>query len=385
MENILRIKEKCVGCKSCEQSCPRHCISMEDNKEGFWYPVIDVKKCVECGMCLKTCPVENTKLHRNQPQIVWAWRNKNDEVIMRSASGGAADSAAKAVLQMDGVVYGASYDEQLGVSHIEIESDKEREKIQSSKYVQSDPKDSYSKVKKRLAEGKAVLYTGTPCQIAGLYAFLSSDHPNLYTVDLICHGVPSPKFFAKYLDYRTEQLGEQVTYFNFRSKDKRGWGTQYLFLLKTREKNETNPLLLDRYGKHFMDGDCYRECCYQCAYANIKRVGDLTVGDFWGIAKSHPEFNSPKGVSSVFANTEKGIILLEKMKVFADTEAATLEEAMMKQHNLVQPSVRPKARTFFYKRIDEPDFIANLKIGLQLKARIKAILPNGLIRKIKAL
>lgn len=130
------------------------------NKEGFWYPVIDVKKCVECGMCLKTCPVENTKLHRNQPQIVWAWRNKNDEDIMRSASGGAADSAAKAVLQMDGVVYGASYDEQLGVSHIEIESDKEREKIQSSKYVQSDPKDSYSKVKKRLAEGKAVLYTG---------------------------------------------------------------------------------------------------------------------------------------------------------------------------------------------------------------------------------
>ena len=120
MENILRIKEKCVGCKSCEQSCPRHCISMEDNKEGFWYPVIDVKKCVECGMCLKTCPVENTKLHRNQPQIVWAWRNKNDEDIMRSASGGAADSAAKAVLQMDGVVYGASYDEQLGVSHIEI-------------------------------------------------------------------------------------------------------------------------------------------------------------------------------------------------------------------------------------------------------------------------
>lgn len=182
MENISRIKEKCVGCKSCEQSCPKHCISMGENKEGFWYPVVYEKNCVACGKCLKTCPAENIEQHRNMPQTVWAWRNKNDADIMKSASGGAADSAAKAVLQMGGVVYGAAYDEQLAVSHIEIESNAEREKIQSSKYVQSDPNDSYSKVKQRLAEGKKVLYTGTPCQIDGLYAFLGGDKPNLYTV-----------------------------------------------------------------------------------------------------------------------------------------------------------------------------------------------------------
>lgn len=184
MENISRIKEKCVGCKSCEQSCPKHCISMEENKEGFWYPVVDEKNCVECGKCLKTCPVENAEQHRNTPQTVWAWRNKNDVDLMKSASGGAADSAAKAVLQMGGVVYGAAYDEQLVVSHIEIESNVRREKVQSSKYVQSDPNNSYSKVKQRLAEGKKVLYTGTPCQIAGLYAFFGGDKPNLYTVDI---------------------------------------------------------------------------------------------------------------------------------------------------------------------------------------------------------
>jgi hypothetical protein len=138
-------------------------------------------------------------------------------------------------------------------------------------------------------------------------------------------------------------------------------------------------------GKHFMDGDCYRESCYQCVYANTSRVGDITVGDFWGIAKSHPEFNSPKGVSSVFVNTEKGQELFEKMKPFAETEQATLKEAMVKQGNLVQPSNRPENRSNFYREIDEPDFVSNLKVGLQLKARIKTILPSKLIQKIKSL
>ena len=208
MENISRIKEKCVGCKSCEQSCPKHCISMVENKEGFWYPSVDEKSCIECKVCLKKCPVENTEFHRNEPHRVWAWRNKNDVDIMRSASGGAADSAAKTILQMGGVVYGAAYDEQLAVSHIEVTDEAERENLQSSKYVQSDPKDSYTKVKQRLSEGKTVLFTGTPCQIAGLYAFLGGNPENLYTVDLICHGVPSPKFFKKYLEYQNKQTAD---------------------------------------------------------------------------------------------------------------------------------------------------------------------------------
>lgn len=383
MKNISRIKEKCVGCKSCEQSCPKHCISMVENKEGFWYPFIDEKNCIECELCLKKCPVENMDFHRKEPQKVWAWRNKNDADIMRSASGGAADSAAKTVLQMGGVIYGAAYDEQLTVEHIEVTDDVEREKLQSSKYVQSDLKDSYSKVKKQLWKGKMVLFTGTPCQIAGLYAFLGGDQENLYTLDLICHGVPSPKFFKKYLEYQKEQMGDRVIYFNFRSKDKRGWGTQYL--LKTKTKTKTKLLSLDRYGKHFMDGDCYRESCYQCAYANTSRVGDLTVGDFWGIGKSHPDFNSLKGVSSVFVNTKKGERLFEMMRPFAEVEEATLEEAVVKQHNLVYPSSRPEVRTDFYKGIDDPGFIGHIKVGFQLKARLKSMVPNKLIQKIKSL
>ena len=144
-------------------------------------------------------------------------------------------------------------------------------------------------------------------------------------------------------------------------------------------------LILYAYGKHFMDGDCYRESCYKCAYANTSRVGDLTVGDFWGIAKSHPSFNSPKGVSSVFVNTEKGQKLFEMMRVLAEVEEATLEEGMVKQHNLVQPSNRPVTRDTFYKSVDEPGFIENIKVGFQPKARLKSVLPNKLIQKIKSL
>ena len=383
MENISRIKEKCVGCKSCEQSCPKSCISMKENEEGFWYPVIDEKNCVECKLCLKKCPVENIEFHRNKPKEVWAWRNKNDEDIMRSASGGAADSAAKAVLQMGGVVYGAAYDEHLMVSHIEVLDDVERKRIQSSKYVQSDLKDSYMKAKQRLLEGKIVLFTGTPCQIAGLYAFLGGDQKNLYTVDLICHGVPSPKFFKKYLEYQSKQMADRVIYFNFRSKDKRGWGTQYL--LKTKTKTKTKTLSLDRYGTHFMDGDCYRESCYQCGYANMSRVGDLTVGDFWGIAKSHPEINSPKGVSSVFVNTEKGKHFFEMIQSFAEVKETSLEEGMVKQHNLISPTIRPCQRDSFYKTIDVPDFIERLRVGLRLKERIKGLIPTKIIQKLKSL
>lgn len=381
MENISRIQERCVGCRSCEQSCPKHCISIVENEEGFWYPVVDKQSCVGCKMCLKACPVENTKLHRSIPQYVWAWRNKNEADIMRSASGGAADSAAKAVLQIGGVVYGAAYDERLVVSHIEVTDTAGREKLQSSKYVQSDLKNCYSQAKKRLSEGRIVLFTGTPCQIAGLYAFLGGDRANLYTVDLICHGVPSPKFFKKYLEYQNKQMAERIIYFNFRSKDKRGWGTQYL--LKTKTKTKTKTLSLDRYGKHFMDGDCYRESCYQCAYANIERVGDLTVGDFWGIAKSHPDFYSPKGVSSVFVNTEKGEHLFEQMLELADVQEATLEEGLVKQGNLVKPTVRPENRENFYRDIDKADYIQKMKVGVQMKERIKAALPTETVKFIK--
>jgi coenzyme F420-reducing hydrogenase beta subunit len=383
MENISIIGDKCVGCRSCEQVCPASCISINENHEGFLYPSVDENACIRCGRCVRCCPVENEDMHRNQPTEVWALTNKNEENIMNSASGGASDILVRAILKEDGLAYGAAYDENLTVHHIEVTSDEDAYKLQSSKYVQSNTEDTYTQIKKRLKERKKVLFTGTPCQVAGLYSFLGGDNENLYTVDLICHGVPSPKLFKKYVEYQENVFGGKLIYYNFRSKEKRGWGTQYLLKTKTKTKTKTNILSLDRYGKHFMASDCFRECCYQCVYSNTDRVGDITIGDFWGIGKNHPDFFTPKGVSSVFVNTNKGRELLELIKQNGKVEKATLQEGLIKQGNLVKPSGRPENRDHFYDDIDDPGFIQNLKVGLALKERVKSVVPASVIRKIK--
>lgn len=381
MKNISTIGNRCVGCRSCEQVCPISCISINENHEGFLYPSVDEDACILCGRCINSCPIENREIHRNQPSEVWAVTNTNAENIMNSASGGASDIFVRTTLRNNGVAFGAVYDEKFHVHHIEVTTVDDAYKFQSSKYVQSDTENVYTQIKDRLKEGRKVLFTGTPCQVAGLYSFLGGDDENLYTIDLICHGVPSPKLFKKYVEYMEKILGEKLIYYNFRSKEKRGWGTHYL--LKTKTKTKTNALSLDRYGKHFLASDCLRECCYECAYASIDRVGDITVGDFWGISKSHPDFFTAKGVSSVFVNTNKGYSMLKQMPGTEKLEKATLEEGMMKQGNLRKPSERPKSRDHFYDHIDDPDFIENMKIGSEIKERVKSMIPTKVINKLK--
>ncbi|WP_102343311.1 Coenzyme F420 hydrogenase/dehydrogenase, beta subunit C-terminal domain [Galactobacillus timonensis] len=380
-DNISIIGNACVGCRSCEQSCPVKCIMVMPNNEGFLYPNINEEKCIHCGNCMTHCPIKNQDLHRNTPKEVWALRNKNDKDIFNSASGGASDLLASDVLNDGGIVYGAAYDDNFRVYHIEITKPADKWKIQSSKYVQSDTENVYTRVKDNLKNGKQVLFTGTPCQIAGLYAFLGKDYENLYTIDLICHGVPSPLFFKKYLEWQDKKMGGKTIYYNFRSKAKRGWGTQYL--LKTKTKTKTKTLSLDKYGCHFMAADCYRESCYQCLYANTKRVGDITIGDFWGIGRSHPAFYSEKGVSSVFINTDKGKELFGRIKKDAFLQSATLEEGLIKQGNLEHPAERPKVRDRFYADLNKLDFIEKIQVGLKVKERLKAILPADLIRILK--
>ena len=374
MENISVIKEKCVGCRSCELICPKNCVELSPNQEGFLYPLVNNEKCIYCGLCMSSCPAIKENRHKNIPQSVWAFKNRDVSEIMNSASGGAADVATRVILQQNGIVYGAAYDEDFTVKHIGVTNNSEKNRLQSSKYVQSDTNNCYSKVKESLERGMKVLFTGTPCQIDGLYSYLHENNPNLFTLDLICHGVPSPKFFKKYLEYQDKKMKDKVIYFNFCLNYKRGWGTYYL--IKTKKKAKTNLLSLDKYGKHFLAGDCYRECCYHCQYANIKRVGDITVGDYWGIIKSHPKFYSNKGVSCVFINTIKGSQLFEKMQMYGYVEQTTLDEGLLKQNNLVRPTPKPLIRETFYNNIDKDKYISKMKIGLQIKERIKSMLPQ---------
>lgn len=381
MNTIAQIGIDCVGCRSCEQSCPQKCIHMVENEEGFLYPMIHMDSCIRCGICFRSCPVSVERKTTGKPLQVHAFRAKDSNRLFHSASGGAADIATKAVLDKNGVVYGAAYDHDLKVSHIEVTETSEAKRLQSSKYVQSDIGNTYRQAKLKLQEGHIVLFTGTPCQIAGLYSFLDKTYENLFTIDLVCHGVPSPLLFQKYLEWYGNKIGKKVESYNFRSKQKWGWGTRYL--VKTKTKIKTNILSLDRYGKHFMLGDCYRESCYRCRFANTNRPADLTIGDFWGIEKSHPDFSSHLGVSVVLTNTKNGQRLLDWMKKDADIIPATLDEALVKQGNLIHPTKRPTMRDSFYLNLAKDDFIDKLHVGLQLKERIKSILPRDIVAMIK--
>ena len=302
---------------------------MVENKEGFWYPSVDEKSCIECKVCLKKCPVENTEFHRNEPHKVWAWRNKNDVDIMRSASGGAADSAAKTILQMGGVVYGAAYDEQLAVSHIEVTDEAEREKLQSSKYVQSDPKDSYTKVNQRLSEGKTVLFTGTPCQIAGVARFLEIKHADttsLYTCDNICHGVPSPGVWKDYLEILKSKYMDtdaQITSINMRSK-RVSWKKQVMDI--SVSKGNLLPVLEEfSFNKIFLSLFPVRPSCFHCHYTSYKRPADFTLGDFWNVDSAGIKFDVTGGVNEVLVNTEKGrklFVLIRENAVYQPVSKA---------------------------------------------------------------
>ena len=383
MLTIAEIGNACVGCRSCEQSCPTNCITMQENREGFLYPKINETLCILCSKCVRSCPVSKPYNNYEKPLATYALIQKDEISLFDSASGGVSDVLAREVLHRGGYVYGAAYNDELVVHHIEIKNDHDRKRIQSSKYVQSDLTNTYSKVKQHLQDDHLVLYTGTPCQISGLYSFLGKDYSNLYTMDIICHGVPSPKFFRKYLKWQEEKMGERILQYNFRSKERRGWGTQYLLKIKTKTKTKTMTLAIDKYGKHFLAGDCYRECCYECRYANIHHPADLAVGDFWGIEQCHPELPTKLGVSSVIVETEKGEQLISWLQEKMQCIPVTIDDVLIKQGNLKKPTTRPLERDDFYSDIDSEDYISYIKVGLQVKERLKSLLPAKMIKLIK--
>ena len=382
-KDITQVGIKCVGCRSCEQICSSKCISIRENTEGFLYPKIDYEKCIHCGLCFEHCPINTNNFFGNQSFASYGLRRKDAKKAIESASGGAANLAAECVIADGGGVFGCAYLDDLSVKHVFIKKASELCKIQSSKYVQSDLRNSYSLVRQLLEAGEIVLFTGTPCQIAGLYSFLNMKYEKLYTLDLICHGVPSPKLLKKYFEYCEKCLEEKILSYNFRSKDKRGWGLEIIIKIKTKTKIKTIPSFLDKYSNHFLKGDCYRECCYNCRFASSERVGDITVGDFWGIFKCAPEFYTKYGVSSVIINTQKGLELFEKMSKDAEVIDVTFDDIKLKQGNLSHPTPRPVKRNTFYDNIDCNSFFDDIKVGTCAKERIKLTLPPQLLIMLK--
>lgn len=383
MNNIMSLGKDCCGCTACEQLCPKKCITFTEDAEGFMYPDVNENECIECGICVKHCPITSRTSEHNKPKVYAAKYSRRDEVF-KSTSGGLFLPIAKKILSRGGVVFGCAYDENLVARHISVENEKDLHKLQSSKYVQSNIAGIYSKIKNELLKNRYVLFSGTGCQVAGLKSFLGRDYDKLLTADIVCHGVPSPKLFANYIDWMGRRMGGKLTEYNFRSKEKRGWDLYYK--ASNSKKSKSDYGFFDPYYNAFLDGKTYRESCYSCKFANSQRAGDITLADYWGIQKMHPDFYDENGVSLVLVNSEKGEQIWQEIKDDIIYIESSYENAAVMNGNLVAPSQRPECRDKIYDGYNG-DFDKYVKTKLSFKinpkTKIKKMIPMSIKRLLK--
>ena len=368
-------KTKCCGCHGCMNACPTGAITMEEDSYGFKYPHVDESKCINCGLCEKVCPIINNKTIDNEPKAYGCY-NKNEEVRLNSSSGGIFTLIAEEIISKNGVVYGAAFDNEFSLKHIRVDNVNDLEKLRTSKYLQSTIGDTYKECKKDLDEGKYVLYTGTPCQIEGLLSYLMKDYDNLYTQDIICHGVPSPKVWKHYLNYRKNIDQDIPNNINFRNKDD-GWklfNLKFTYENKHYSKNQNN----DVYMKAFLNNIDLRDSCYNCSFKKENRLSDITLADFWGVQNITPEIDDNKGTSLVIVNSNKGSDLLESIKdnlIIKDVDFELIE----KTNSSFVKSVAPhKDRDNFMNEINDDNFDAIVNKYIKKPSIIKRAL-----RKIK--
>jgi len=343
-------RDACTGCAACAASCPVSCITMRPDHEGFLQPHIEMTKCTTCGFCTQTCPalllnpsVLNETLI-SSPTVYAAW-HLDPEIRRQSSSGGVFSALAENILDKGGVVAGAAFDEHLVVRHILIESSKDLHKLRGSKYVQSDvPLTLYRQIRNHLKQGRSVLFSGTPCQVAGLRGFLRHTYTNLFCCDIICHGVPTPFLLEKYIQAK-QKKGNELKAVYFRDK---AYGWKKFAMRLVWQQGERCAKAIDSYLLAFLRDYALRPCCYQCAYTTISRQGDLTIADFWSVAQTYPDFDQDdKGTSLVLANTKKGQAWLVDCQVTLFCGSADLDTAISGNPTLIRSVRRPAERETF--------------------------------------
>ena len=342
---MIRIEhpEDCCGCTACASICPHNAISMKPDTLGFLYPEVDMEKCVDCGLCEKVCAFNNnydTSLNLSQPDV-YAARHKDMQEIETSRSGAAFIALSDWVIEHGGIVYGAGYTDHFRVVHKRAVSKEERNEFKGSKYVQSDLTGVFRQVKADLMAGLLVMFSGTPCQTAGLNSYIGKKlRENLYLVDIVCHGVPGPFIWRDYLAYLERKHGDKICWVNFRDKQLYGWTAHHESFKFVNGGGKMT--FTYTFYKHIM----FRHSCGVCPYTNTHRPSDITLADFWGWEKTDPTFNvDDKGVSLVLINTEKGRKLFEAVKDNMNIIPVKLEDCL--QPNLQHPSIiHPKRMDF---------------------------------------
>jgi len=341
-------KNECCGCGACKNACPKSNINMATDEEGFLYPQMkDKLLCGDCALCQRVC-FYNKDLQSNPPNKVLACKSKVDDIRYNSSSGGVFSILAESVLVKGGVICGAAFDDNCVLIHSFAEGD-DYVKFRRSKYVQSDTKDAYTQTKQYLEEGRDVLFTGTPCQIAGLKSFLNKDYEKLLCMDFICHGVPSPKMFRAHLSEISAEVGSDVVDYCFRTKDG-VWKKLTTTIASTRDGNVVTTKR-DPYMLGFLQNLYLRPSCHSCGANKFRSGADITIGDYWGCETAHRSFDDEKGISIALLHSNKGHVAFDDIKEKVQTIEADLNHAVIFNRNLVSASLPHPKRADFFRKI----------------------------------
>ncbi len=354
---ILADKSQCVGCTACASICPNQCIEMEKDANEFGYPkLVHLTNCIACGLCENVCPVLKKETPASTLPIAYAALSKNDAVRMNSSSGGIFTELASSVLAQNGVVYGAAYNDRFQVHHCSVDSTEDLSKLQGAKYAESNLGNSFIRILDRLKQGQLVLFSGTPCQVAGLKSFLRKDFDNLICVDFVCHGVPSPMAWRSYIEYRanTDADSELPCHINMRSKET-GWSKyQYSNAFTYADGTQYRTISSQSLFMNLFVGDYIsRPSCANCEFKGYQRSSDITLGDFWGIWDIEQEMDDNKGTSVVLVHSDKGQKLWKGIRGRIAYKEVTLEQASQQNPSMLVSSKANANRSLALRRIKE--------------------------------
>lgn len=375
MIQVLK-KEECCGCSVCVSTCPQKCICMKSDEEGFLYPKVDKDRCIECGLCEKICPVSRDEYNNDNVKVSgYAAYSKNDKVRKESSSGGIFFVLAEKILNENGVVFGAAFDNNFLVKHIAVENIDDLKKIQGSKYLQSEIRDTYKQCKIFLEQGREVLFSGTACQIAGLKAFLGKDFINLFTVDVLCHGVPSPKVWKRYIREKEKEYNASVQHVEFRNKII-GWNRYSMKIIFSNSKVYTNVFASDDYMRIFLGNICLRPSCHECKFKSLDRPSDITIGDCWGIENYLTHMDDDKGTSIVLSHSKKGDEIIHSLIGKIHLEKVEIDNVLpISADSRRSVNAHPRRAKFFYK----------LNNGVKVYKLVKLLEPSFPIKCVRKL
>lgn len=320
--------------------CPKRCIRAVSDDEGFLRPIIDEKKCVGCGLCRITCPINNRTLERDHSNRAYLYQSNSKGNKKESASGGAFKDICQSFIGdcSNFAIFGVELDSACCARFAHVDSLEEVGRFSGSKYVQANIGETYSDVKKCLKEGKLVIFSGTPCQVDGLRNYLRQPYDSLLCIDLICHGVGSPRVFRRYVDFLEREYGSKIV--DFRFTDKRGGWLHKRLVTRFANGKEYSRMAItldDPYMTAFLSHVIMRPSCYLCRYTNLARVGDVTIGDAWGVEKRKPKHYYQEGVSLVIPSTDKGKITVQSCASYGRLDEVNLTDYVKDNPQLQRP------------------------------------------------